>query len=183
MPMNFANGKIYAIRSHQTEQIYIGSTCQPLYKRFHQHKRKPCSSSQILQFEDAFIELLEEFPCVNKMQLNRREGELIRLHNCVNQQIAGRTDAEWYQDNKEDKLEKTKQWYENNKEQRQSQMRKYVNEHKEQKKQYNENNKEHIKQQKGKSNICGCGIQYTNGHKQRHFKTPNHLEFIRQLSA
>ena len=35
----YANGKIYTIRSHQTDKYYIGSTTQPLSKRFYQHKQ------------------------------------------------------------------------------------------------------------------------------------------------
>ena len=64
MPPNFANGKIYSIRSHQTEKIYIGSTTQSLAVRFGGHKRQNCSSQQILQFDDAYIELIENYPCV-----------------------------------------------------------------------------------------------------------------------
>ncbi len=75
MPPNFQNGKIYAIRSHQTDKVYIGSTTQPLSVRFGEHKRMNCSSREIMKFEDCYIELLEEFACENKMQLNRREGE------------------------------------------------------------------------------------------------------------
>ena len=110
MPPNFQNGKIYAIRSHQTDKIYIGSTTQTLAVRFGGHKKNmDCSSIQILEFGDAYIELLEEFPCANKMQLNRREGELIRLHNCLNKRIEGRTKSEHYVDNKTEINEKHKQ--------------------------------------------------------------------------
>ena len=158
MPPNFQNGKIYAIRSHQTDKIYIGSTTQPLSVRFGGHKKNmDCSSIQILEFGDAYIELLEEFPCANKMQLNRREGELIRLHNCLNKRIEGRTKVEYREEHKDE----FKRYY----------------------KQYKIDNKEQIKQQKGKSNMCGCGIQYTNGHKARHFKTTKHLEFMRTLET
>jgi hypothetical protein len=36
--MDYKNGKIYAIRSYQTEDIYIGSTLQTLTKRLSKHK-------------------------------------------------------------------------------------------------------------------------------------------------
>lgn len=142
MPPNFANAKIYAIRSHQTEQIYIGSTTQPLYKRFSKHKTMYCSSKEIMKFEDCYIELLQEFPCANKMQLNRREGELIRSMDCINKNMAGRTRAEYKVDNKTEINEKAKQKYN-----------------------------------------CFCGGHYTLTHKARHFKTPNHLEFMRTLET
>jgi hypothetical protein len=169
MPPNFQNGKIYAIRSHQTDKIYIGSTTQTLAVRFGGHKKNmDCSSIQILAFGDAYIELLEEFPCVNKMQLNKREGHLIRTMNCVNKLIAGRTKPEHYKDNKEE--------FKRYREEHKDEFKRYY-------KQYKIDNKEQIKQQKGKSNMCGCGIQYTNGHKARHFKTTKHLEFMRTLET
>lgn len=90
---DYQNGKIYAIRSPQTNKIYIGSTTQSLRKRFSLHKcdnynpkrnDKVCTSKDIMDFEDAYIELLELFPCNTKEELNKREGELQRFHNCVN---------------------------------------------------------------------------------------------------
>lgn len=168
MPTNFANAKIYAIRSNQTEQIYIGSTCQPLYKRFHQHKKLDCSSREILVFDDCYIELLEEFPCVNKMQLNRREGELIRLHNCINKRIAGRTLAEHYQDNKTEILEKAKLYYVDNKTE---------------KKQYYQEHKQEIKENRHQKYNCFCTGKYTNNGKSHHFKTTKHLTFINSLET
>ncbi len=108
---NFQNGKIYSIRSHQTDNIYIGSTTQSLAVRFGGHKRSmDCSSKEILLFDDAYIELIELFPCASKMELNRREGEIIRELDCVNKQIAGRTLAEWREDNKEDIKQYGKQY-------------------------------------------------------------------------
>lgn len=153
MPPNFANGKIYAIRSHQIEQIYIGSTTQPLYKRFHRHKTMYCSSKEIMKFSDCYIELLENYACANKNELNRREGELIRLHNCVNKRIAGRTPVEYKVDNKDFLFARDKQ--------------------------YREDNKQKITEKYN----CFCGGKYINSHKQEHFKTARHLECIRQLSA
>jgi len=102
--MGYENGKIYVLRSHQTEDIYLGSTQQQLYKRFHQHKthynrwkegkKHYITSNELFKYDDCYIELLEEYPCDNKMELCRREGELIRSINCVNKFIAGRTKAE-----------------------------------------------------------------------------------------
>ena len=84
----YANGLIYTIRSPNTEKLYIGSTCTTLCKRFYQHKLK-CnnyrrggklflSSFEIIMRGDAYIELLEVYPCATKHELLRREGELIR---------------------------------------------------------------------------------------------------------
>ncbi len=217
MPPNFQNGKVYAIRSHQTQQIYIGSTTQPLSVRFGEHKRMYCSSKEIMKFSDCYIELLEEFPCANKMQLNRREGDLIRTMDCVNKNIAGRTSTEYrdenkqeileyhkqfYKDNKQDILEKCKQYYQENKNEKIEQSKQYYQDNKqeikEKKKQYRidnkqeinkkenlyrENNRQTINEKQNQKYNCCCGGKYTNVHKNRHFKSNNHKEFIRQLSA
>jgi hypothetical protein len=111
--MNYKRSKIYAIRSHQTDKIYIGSTTSSLAKRFFNHKKDYnqyilgakhyITSFELLQYEDVYIELLEEYPCENKMVLHRREGELIRSNNCVNKFIAGRT-AKEYKDEYRDEI-------------------------------------------------------------------------------
>lgn len=106
--MDYSTGKIYVIRSHHTNRYYIGSTRHEIIKRLRTHKRQYqeqkqyLSSYEILKYEDAYIELLEEFPCTSKAELEKREGELIKLHrpNCVNLNIAGRTKAQYYQDNR-----------------------------------------------------------------------------------
>ena len=60
-----------------------------------------CSSKEIINFGDARIELIEEYPCNNKMELNRREGEIIRERNCVNQKAAYQSKEERKEYNKE----------------------------------------------------------------------------------
>jgi hypothetical protein len=110
--MDYKEAKIYAIRSYQTDKIYIGSTCQPLYKRFYQHKKmNDTSSKEILDLNDAYIELLENFPCSNRDELKKREGELIRDNNSVNKNVAGRNRCQWYKDNKKTILEKQHERY------------------------------------------------------------------------
>ncbi len=105
----YENGKIYTIRSPRTDKFYIGSTCNPLSKRFYQHKSK-CkefqkdntskgtyiTSYEILIYHDAYIELLELYPCKSKIELTKREGQLIRenKNNVVNKVVNGRTPKE-----------------------------------------------------------------------------------------
>jgi hypothetical protein len=99
---NYANAKIYQVISPNHPLPYIGSTTQPLCKRMTQHRRSnECRSRIIIEAGDAYIELIEEFSCENKEQLNKREGEIIRERECVNHNIAGRTDREYYIDNHE----------------------------------------------------------------------------------
>ena len=121
-PNIYASSQIYAIRSHQTPEIYIGSTTQPLHKRFHHHKRSnKCSSKIIMQYTDAYIELIENFPCGSKKELNKREGQHIRgADNCVNKNIAGRTQKEYnakiYAENRDQIAERQAIYYANNRE-------------------------------------------------------------------
>lgn len=145
----YKNGKIYSIRSPSCEEYYIGSTCMPLAKRFYNHKkdferyiegkRGLTTSFYIIQFGDAYIELIEEYPCENKNQLERREGEIMRERKdeIVNRLIAGRTPLEYYNDNKERIKEHKRQYHEGRKD-------KVI----EYRKNYEEVNKEQIKERK-----------------------------------
>jgi len=112
-------GRIYCIRSHQTSKCYIGSTKQILCKRFTNHKtdyksflsgkrHDSITSFEILKYDDAYIELIEETEFESKSHMEKREGQLIREMDCVNKLIAGRTNAEWREDNKEIITEKNR---------------------------------------------------------------------------
>jgi predicted GIY-YIG superfamily endonuclease len=62
-------GKIYIIKSKQTNKVYIGSTVDTLKERFRIHKKnKDCSSVEMLKYSDATIELLECYECENKTE-------------------------------------------------------------------------------------------------------------------
>ena len=109
--VNYENSKIYTIRSHQTDMIYIGSTTQPLSKRLVGHKSKYkmylnkkynyVTSFEIIKYDDCYIELLENYPCDNKEQLHKIEGEYIRKLDCLNKVIPGRTKKQYREDNKD----------------------------------------------------------------------------------
>ena len=111
-------GRVYSIRSHQTTDIYIGSTTQILCKRMSDHRSNYkkylngtfdyVSSFEILQYKDCYIELLFEGEFESKNALDRKEGEYQREMNCVNKNIAGRTPKERYEENKEKLLQKKK---------------------------------------------------------------------------
>jgi hypothetical protein len=205
----YHSGKIYTLRTPQSEKYYIGSTTQPLHKRLHEHKRhykrfqndkySYVSSFDIIQYEDHYIELLEDIKCENKNELNRREGELIRQHKneCVNIKIEGRTKKEYYEDNKEIMKEQMKQYQQDNKEKIKEKIKQYQQDNKEiikeqmkqyregnkeiikvKKKQYREDNKEKIKEQKNQIIICECKNTYTYSNKSQHLKSKKHLQFI-----
>jgi hypothetical protein len=157
----YKNGKIYTIRYKNDDTlIYVGSTVQPLYKRFSRHK----SDSRDTRYEniqlyikmnetdvnDWFIELYEDCPCERKEQLTQREGQVIREIGTLNTRIEGRTVKEWTEKNKE----KIKEYRENHKETK-----------KEFNKEYYQNNKEKLKEyhkEYGSERVvceCGCSIR------------------------
>jgi hypothetical protein len=161
--------KIYKLWSPSTNLIYIGSTTQTIaqrlaehiktYRRFKNGKGNNITSYKILECEDYKIELIENYPCNNREQLFKKEGEHIKNINCVNKCIMGKTQEEYkeerkenYENNKEIVLQTMKNYYENNKEIIKQKTRQYTianNEKlKEYRKAYREKNKEKIKKEK-----------------------------------
>lgn len=122
---DYTKGKIYTIRCRTDDTlIYVGSTIQPLSVRLGGHKVRSNNAKyqNILLYknknhnwDDWYIELYEEYPCENKEQLGKREGEVIRLIGTLNSRIEGRTKKEYYEDNMNKILEQKKQYYETNK--------------------------------------------------------------------
>jgi hypothetical protein len=159
---NYSNGKIYSIRFFDNDNhIYIGSTCQSLAVRLGEHKRK---KERILykyiqetydgNWSKCYIELYQNFKCDNKEQLNKREGEVIRefMKNeeyiIFNLCIAGRTDKEYRQDNKQ----KLKEYREQNKDDILKYQKEYREQNKEliskKKKEFYEQNKDNVSKTK-----------------------------------
>lgn len=120
---NYSKGKIYQVVSNNYEMRYIGSTTQSLSIRFGEHKRKRETTLNIIfdtyGVENCKIELIEEFPCQNKEQLTKREGDYIRQLECVNKQIPNRPHKEvvklWGQNNKEHITNNKRIWRSENK--------------------------------------------------------------------
>ena len=134
MPVNYQNGKIYKIVCNLTNEIYIGSTCEPTlarrlaghvtqYKNHKNGKTNYVTSFRIIERCNYNIYLIENFPCNNKDELTKREGEIIQnMKNdniVVNKNIAGRTKAQYekvyYEANKCSIRETHKIYRENNK--------------------------------------------------------------------
>ena len=152
--MDYKNAKIYKITDIGYNKMYIGSTCQPLYKRLSKHKcdyklwkngkgTKTTSYDLFDEFgvDNCKIELIEECPCDNREQLHGKEGIHIKNNVCVNKYIAGRTQKESkkiYDEVNRDKIrERYKQYCEENEEHIKDRMKKYY-----------ELNKQHIKEYK-----------------------------------
>jgi hypothetical protein len=121
----YKRGMIYTIRNITDDTlIYVGSTINTLPKRFDGHKQKCKNGSKIKLYNyitdnnwsDWYIELYENFPCNNKNELERKEGQVIREIGTINKRIEGRTKKEYDEDNKEKRKEYFNKWYEDNKE-------------------------------------------------------------------
>lgn len=113
---DYSKGKIYKIVCNETGLVYIGSTTQNLNTRISDHKKDynawldgkinwQCTSFAIIQFDNYYIELIEDYPCENKTELEMREGYWQKQIDCVNKFIAGRTRKEY------DKLYRQKSSY------------------------------------------------------------------------
>ena len=195
----YQNGKIYTIRSHQTDKFYIGSTCLTLAKRFSSHKQtfksfnngRRCyvSSMEIIKNDDCYIELLEDCKCDTKDQLTKREGELIRLHRdkCVNVRIEGRTKKEYIDDNKERYIQYRKEYHLINKEAIAVQTKQYRETTKDNiahhGRIYYEANKEKLSEQRKKPMTCECGSTHRTGDKTKHLKSKKHQAYILSVNA
>ncbi len=92
---DYSQGKIYKIVCNKTGLVYIGSTCKTLdqrlkrheynYKRYLDKKINTFISSIYIIFNNDYrIELIENYPCNNKLELENREYFHIDDNNCVN---------------------------------------------------------------------------------------------------
>lgn len=146
---DYQKGKIYKLWSPSQNLVYYGSTAQLLCQRIADHKKHYnkfknnnyhyVTAFKILECEDYKMELIEEYPCNNREQLAKKEGEYIKNNECVNKCIAGRTEKEYYQDNKEIIKERSKNYALNHKEYKAEYYKKYSKDNKEKKKIYNKN--------------------------------------------
>jgi hypothetical protein len=107
---DYQKSKIYKLYSPSKKLIYYGSTIETLAQRLAKHKSQHkkynndntktfLTSFLVLECEDYKIELVEEYPCNNRQQLEKKEGEYIKNNECCNKIIVGRTDKEYREDN------------------------------------------------------------------------------------
>jgi len=195
MKVDYSKGKIYAIRSYSTDDVYIGSTCTTLTKRLSEHKcgyvrwlkkeHTYMTSYEVLKYGDAYIELVEECPCENKAQLNRREGEIVRSMTCVNKNVAGRTKEEYRVDNAEQLAALKRVYYKRNAEAIAAVNKRLYEKNKEyivaRHKKYNERNKARLAARAAEKVTCACGCVVTRGYLAKHEKTKKHEQYLNNL--
>lgn len=114
-------GIIYNIRSQQTDDIYIGYTMNksiyPVlrhnrsnYKRYLNGKYPFKKCFEVLKHDDYYSEIISTKLYVLKDDLLKDTADLIRLTpNCINARIPGRSNKDYYIDNRESILMNQKQ--------------------------------------------------------------------------
>jgi hypothetical protein len=161
--VNYQLAKIYKIVDNTTDEIYIGSTCEPTlarrlaghvsaYKRYLLGKGHYITSFKILENDDYDIVLMADTPCQRKDQLHHIESHYIRNNDCVNKVIPNRTQQEYHRENKEHRNEISRK--------------------------YHQSNKEKLNVKKNQKHICCCGGKFTTTHKSHHIKSKKHKQYI-----
>ena len=113
----YVNGKIYKIVCNLTGEVYYGSTIESLKTRITKHRYdKKCMCRHIINRNNYYYELLEDYSCNNRYELTTRERFYIDNNECINKYIPTRTIKEWREDNKEKLKVRDKIYRENNKE-------------------------------------------------------------------
>ena len=182
---DYQKGKIYKLYSVSNKDlVYYGSTTLTLNERLRLHinnykNNSNCTSKKVIETGDYKIELIENYLCNSKTELEIREREYIEANKSVNKVIPCRTNKEYYEDNKEKIAKEKKIWRKNNKEKMKEYFEEYYENNKEkiaeQKKEYYQYNKEKIAEKV----TCECGCVVTRNHLARHKKTNKHLELIK----
>jgi hypothetical protein len=208
---NYQDAKIYKIVNYDNDDVYVGSTTEPTlarrlsghvrdYRKYLNGKTHYITSFDVIATGDYDIQLIEAYPCNNKMELHAREGYWIKQMDCVNKTIAGRSKKERYEDNKlkiaeynkayreanKDKIAKNqKAYYDENKADFLAKVKVYRQDNKEKisrmKKDYYKANKKAILAKQSQKNTCICGGLYTHHHKERHMKTQKHQSYLNSI--
>ena len=176
----FENSKVYKLECNVTGLIYIGSTTSELNVRLSKHKSSYkayldgkyhyVTSFKVLESNDYDIHLLRSYDFDNNIDLLAKEGYYKKKINCVNKNTPGRTDKEYYQDNKIDILEYQTEYRKQNKA--------IINE---KIKIYHNKNKAKIALQQKAVLICDCGCSYTKVHKLRHMESKKHIKLMANI--
>ena len=101
MRSDLTQAKIYKITNDYNDDVYIGSTCDTLGRRFSKHKSDSKQEKHIhkplyrlindIGFDRFRIQLIDNYLCEDKYMLKQKEGEYIRQLGTLNKNIAGRT--------------------------------------------------------------------------------------------
>jgi hypothetical protein len=132
MSKDYSKGKIYRLTCNDLDLVYYGSTIQTLedrlakhyndYKAYKDEKEYSnyCSSFKLIESGGLEIELVMEYSCNSKRELEEVEQTYIENDICVNRQRAYTTKQQRLEDNrildrKRNKTEYRKNYNKNNK--------------------------------------------------------------------
>ena len=193
---DYSKAKVYVLRNYVDDEVYVGSTCQPLSKRFHTHKLntgytktenyKIYIKMRELGIDKFYIELYEDYPCENWEQLRRKEGEVIRhLSASLNERVECRTKSEWYEDNKPYILKRQKDRRDNDIENFHEQERQYRKNNKDKKREadrkYREKYDDKLKEIRRIKVSCDCGAIVSKLNLPRHKRSITHQKYTDTL--
>lgn len=182
--VNYNDGKVYCIRNHVDDEVYVGSTCQLLSNRMGCH-RKRCRDGysgrlydhmRAVGVEHFYVELIESCKdCETKEELVARERHHMREIGTLNRNVPGAFDEvggkkEYfkregkirYAKNPEPNKQRAREWYQENKDRALVSSRKWV-----------ENNMERVKEYKhswyesNKDNLQERAREYREANKDR----------------
>ena len=189
MKVDYSKGKIYKITNDYNNDIYVGSTCDTLAKRFSTHKKDAHMEKSKdrplyklineIGFSRFRIELIENYPSEDKYQLLQREGYYIRALSTLNMNIAGRTMKEWVVDNTEKIKEDQKKYRIKNKDARKEYCKENINKINENKKKSYYKNKESINEKRRSIKVmCCCGCEIREDGMSEHQLTKKHINIM-----
>ena len=184
MNCKYENSKIYRIVCLDTGKYYYGSTTKSIEERLKTHESKyKCylndkdsyvSSFEILKNNNYVIELVEEYSCDSKRELEQQEDiyikECMNDALCVNKQRAYTNDKE----KKECKNENSKKYYIKNRVKKIEYMKEYS-------KMYNIKHRDKYLEYKSEKIECECGSIVRRGGISRHRKTKKHLKLLNKI--
>ncbi len=200
--VNYSQGKIYKImvNSDPDRPVYVGSTCkQYLSQRMDNHRSqykmwKEGKKNNVTVFDifdkygidNCCIVLLELVSATTIDELHARERFWIQCTVCVNKVIPGRTNSEYYADNRDRILKQTTQYYADHREQLLQHNAQYRANNCEQisrqRGQYRADNREQISVKNLEKIQCECGCSVTRANMSRHTRTKKHLALVAQLN-
>ena len=183
--VNYANGKIYQVMAKDggdTGDVYVGSTTKVyLSQRMDEHRNQykrwkngGCRNVTVFGIfekygvENCCIVLLEMVNASNIDELMARERHWIQSTPCVNRVIPGRTDAEWYVDNREKVLAYQVQYHADN-------CVKITAD----KAQYRADNREIINLKQSEKVQCECGCRVSRSGMTGHKKSQKHQHLVK----
>jgi len=168
---DYSKGKIYRLICDTTDKQYVGSTVMSLsqrlgvhrsaFKRFMEGKTtKSLTAFNIIHENNFKMVLIEDYPCQNINELERRERHFIETMKCVNKNKPAPT-----------KEEKTKYQHSYN------EMYRKDPEHEaimiEYQKKYRHENREKARA----DTKCACGGHFQHKNKTSHFKSIRHTRW------